>query len=65
MYDNYIGASRFHEIKSLIHDYMDYGKENNGLTIEEIGERAYEYYETGRLSSSQYDYLSSMIEDLE
>lgn len=65
MYDNHIGNSKFREIKSLIHDYADYGKEYNGLGIEEIDERAYQYYEEGRLSSSQYDYISSLIEDLE
>ncbi len=65
MYDNHIGVSKFREIKSLIHNYADYDKEYHGLTLEQIGDRAYEYYEEGRLSSSQYDYLSSLIEDLE
>ena len=65
MYDIYIDNSKFREIKSLIHEYADYGREYKGLSIEEIGNRAYQYYEEGRLSSSQYDYVSSLIEDLE
>lgn len=65
MYDNYKGNSKFREIKSLIHDYIDYGKDYHGLSIEQIGDRAYEYYEAGLISSSQYDYVSSLIEDLE
>lgn len=64
MYDNHIGESKFREIKSLIHDYSDYGQEYNGLSIEELSDRAYKYYEGGRLSDSQYDYLSSLIDDL-
>lgn len=65
MYDGYIDNSKFKEIKSLIHDYADYGDKYHGLSIEEISERAYQYYEEGKLSSSQYDYVSSLIEDLE
>lgn len=43
-------------------DYMHLvGKTEMGR---EIGERAYRYYEEGKISSSQYDYLSSLIEDL-
>lgn len=49
----------------MIHDYSDYGKEYNGLSIDEIADRAYQYYEEGRLSDSQYDYLSSLIDDLQ
>lgn len=64
MYDNHIGTARFGEIKSLIHDYSDYGEEYNGLSIDEIADRAYQYYEEGRLSDSQYDHLSSLIDDL-
>ncbi|MDE6834736.1 MAG: hypothetical protein K2J39_10905 [Ruminococcus sp.] len=64
MYDNYIDKSKFNEIRSLIHDYMEYGKEYSGMSIDEISVRAYQYYEEGRLSDSQYDYLSSMIDDI-
>ena len=65
MYDHFIGKSKFYEIKSLIQDYIDYGKEYNDLSLEEIGDRAFEYYQNGDMSSSQYDYLISMIEDWE
>ena len=65
MYDSCINDSKFREIRSLIHDYTDYGKDYNGLSIEEIGDRAYDYYEAGLLSSSRYDYVSSLIDDLE
>lgn len=65
MYDNHIGKSKFIEIKSLIHDYTDYNDEYRGLSLEEISNRAYIYYEEGLISSSQYDYLCSLIEDLE
>lgn len=65
MYDNYIDNTKFREIKSLIHDYTDYGEEYTGLSLEEISERAYEYFREGKLSSSQFDYASSLIEDLE
>lgn len=65
MYDNYIGKSKFREISALINDYIDYGKENNGMSIDEIADRTYQYYEEGRLSDSQYDYLSSLIDDLQ
>lgn len=65
MYDNYIGKSEFYELKSLIHQYTDYVDDYKGLTIEQIEERAYNYYTEGRLSSSQYDYICGLIEDLE
>ena len=65
MYDNYINDSKFREIKSLIHGYADYSEEYNGLTIEEIGERTYQYYTDGLISSSQYDYINNLIEELE
>lgn len=65
MYDNYISDSKFKEIKSLIREYADYNEGYNGPSIEEIGDRAYQYYEEGQLSSSQYDYVSSLIDDLE
>lgn len=65
MYDNYIGGSKFKEIRNLINDYIDWGENSTKLTLEEIGDKAYEYYEAGLLSSSQYDYLSGLIEDLE
>lgn len=65
MYDNYIDNSKFCEIKSLLYDYTDSGEEYTGLSIEEISERAYEYFKEGKLSSSQFDYISSLIEDLE
>lgn len=45
MYDNHIGKAKFNEIKSLIHDYMEYGKEYNGMSIDDIADRAYQYYE--------------------
>ncbi len=65
MYDHHIGKNKFYEIKALIHGYMDYGKDYNGLSAEEISIRAHTYYESGELSSSQYDYVIALIEDLE
>ena len=65
MYNNYIGNTKFREIKSLIHDYTDYNDEYRGLSLEEISDRAYMYYEEGVISSSQYDYLCGLIEYLE
>ncbi len=44
-------------------DYDMYEK-YNGMSIDEIADRTYQYYEESRLSGSQYDYLSSMIDDL-
>lgn len=48
MYDSYIDNSKFREIKSLIHNYADYGDEYHGLSIKEISARVYQYYEEGR-----------------
>ena len=64
MYDNYIGDSKFREIKSLISEYINGDGEYCGLSIEEISDRAYEYYVEGKLSSSQYDHVSGLIDDL-
>lgn len=64
MYDNHIGGSRFREIKSLIGSYINCDGEYHGLSIEEISDRAYQYYVEGELSSSQYDHVSGLIDDL-
>lgn len=65
MYDNYINNSKFHEIRSLIHEYSDYSENYNGPTLENISEKAYMYFQDGKLSSSQYDNLCNLIDDLE
>lgn len=65
MYDNFIGQSKFRELKSLINDYIDYGqsKKYHGLSLDDIADKAYEYYLDGDISTSQYDYISSLIDD--
>ncbi len=64
MYDNHIGDSKFREIKSLIGNYINCEGEYRGPSIEEINDRAYEYYVEGKLSSSQYDHVIGLIDDL-
>lgn len=54
MYDNHIGTAKFGEIILI-----------PKTTIDEIADRAYQCYEEGRFSDSQYDYLSSLIDNLQ
>ena len=62
MYDSHIVGGNFRYYKGILNElYQGYGEED----IYEIAEKIQEDYEEGNLSSSQYDNLMSLVQDIE
>ena len=62
MYDSHIVGGNFRYYKGILNElYQGYCEED----IDEIVEKIQEDYEEGNLSSSQYDNLMSLIQDIE
>ena len=62
MYDSHIVGGNFRYYKGILNEmYQEYGEED----IDEIVEKIQEDYEEGNLSSSQYDNLMSLVQDIE
>ena len=62
MYDSHIVGGNFKYYKGILNEmYQGYGEED----IDEIVEKVQEDYEEGNLSSSQYDNLMSLVQDIE
>lgn len=62
MYDSHIVGGNFRYYKDILNElYQGYGEED----IDEIVENIQEDYEEGNLSSSQYDNLMSLVQDIE
>ena len=63
MYDSHINNGKFRFYKRILNEmYQGYGGEED---IDEIAEKIQEDYEEGNLSSSQYDNLMSLVQDIE
>ena len=62
MYDSHIVGGNFRYYKGILNEmYQGYGEED----IDEIVEKIQEDYEEGNLTSSQYDNLMSLVQDIE
>lgn len=62
MYDSHIVDGNFRYYKGILNElYQGYSEED----IDEIVEKIQEDYEEGNLSSSQYDNLLSIVQDIE
>lgn len=62
MYDSHVVCGKFRYYKDILNElYQGYGEED----IDEIVEKIQEDYEEGNLSSSQYDNLMSLVQDIE
>ena len=63
MYDSHVNNGKFRFYKRILNEmYQGYGGEED---IDEIAEKIQEDYEEGKLSSSQYDNLMSLVQDIE
>ena len=62
MYDNYISSDRFHAYRGDLSKI--YQGEDVDYSIEEIGNSIHKDYENGKLSSTQYDNLMSLVQDI-
>ena len=61
MYNSHIDNGKFRFYKGILNEmYQGYGEEDIG----EIAEKIQEDYEDGELSSSQYDNLMSLVQDI-
>ena len=61
MYDSHIVGGNFRYYKGILNEmYQGYGEED----IDEIVEKIQEDYNEGNLSSSQYDNLRSLVQDI-
>ena len=61
MYDSHIVGGNFRYYKGILNEmYQGYGEED----IDEIVEKIQEDYDEGKLSSSQYDNLMSLVQDI-
>ena len=62
MYDSHIVGGNFRYYKGILNEmYQGYGEEED---IDEIVEKIQEDYDEGNLSSSQYDNLMSLVQDI-
>ena len=62
MYDSHIVGGNFRYYKGILNElYQGYSEED----IDEIIEKIQEDYDEGNLSSSQYDNLMSLVQDIE
>ena len=62
MYDSHVDDDKFRFYKGILNEIYQGDSEEN---IDEITEKIQEDYERGGLSSSQYDNLMSLIQDIE
>ena len=62
MYDEYIGSDKFHAYRRALSGI--YQGEDVEASIDEIEESIHSDYEQGKLSSSQYDNLMSLVQDI-
>lgn len=62
MYDNYISSDRFHAYRGDLSKI--YQGEDVDYSIEEIENSIHKDYENGKLSSTQYDNLMSLVQDI-
>lgn len=62
MYDEYIGSGKFHAYRGDLSKI--YQGEDVDYSIEEIEESIHNDYKAGNLSSSQYDNLMSLVQDI-
>ena len=61
MYDSHIVGGNFRYYKGILNElYQGYSEED----IDEIVEKIQEDYDEGNLSSSQYDNLMSLVQDI-
>ena len=61
MYDSHIVDGNFRYYKGILNElYQGYGEED----IDEIVEKIQEDYNEGNLSSSQYDNMMSLVQDI-
>ena len=64
MYDNYVDDDKFRYYRGVLNKiYQGFGDEEEDLDV--IIDRIQEDYERGELSSSQYDNLMSLVQDIE
>ena len=64
MYDNYIDDDKFRYYRGVLNKiYQGFGDEEEDLDV--IIDKIQEDYERGELSSSQYDNLMSLVQDIE
>ena len=62
MYGSHVNNGKFRFYKRILNEmYQGYGGEED---IDEIAEKIQEDYEEGKLSSSQYDNLMSLVQDI-
>ena len=62
MYDSHVNNGKFRFYKRILNKmYQGYGGEED---IDESAEKIQEDYEEGKLSSSQYDNLMSLVQDI-
>ena len=63
MYDSHVNNGKFRFYKRILNKmYQGYGEGEED--IDEIAEKIQEDYEEGKLSSSQYDNLMSLVQDI-
>ena len=61
MYNSHVDNGKFRFYKGILNEmYQGYGEEDIG----EIAEKIQKDYEDGELSSSQYDNLMSLVQDI-
>lgn len=53
---------KYGELLSLIEEIIE---NDTNVSIEELEERTYTYYDEGDISPSQYDHVMRLIEDLD
>jgi hypothetical protein len=64
MYDNYVDDDKFRYYRGVLNKiYQGFGDEEEDLDV--IIDKIQEDYERGELSSSQYDNLMSLVQDIE
>lgn len=62
MYDSHVDDGKFRSYKGILNEICQGNSEED---IDEITEKIQEDYERGELSSSQYDNLMFLIQDIE
>ena len=62
MYDEYISSDKFHVYRGTLSKI--YQGEDVDYSIEEIEDSIHKDYENGKLSSTQYDNLMSLVQDI-
>lgn len=63
MYDSHVNNGKFRFYKRILNE-MYQGYSEGEEDIDEIAEKIQEDYEEGKLSSSQYDNLMSLVQDI-